>query len=92
MIQNMHTEDLKMSTLGRKYTTLNLDEDLLHEAQEVLGMNRVTETIHEALREVVRGQHRRKLLEYDFPYLTPQTLEESRRSRSAIIEGELQRA
>jgi Arc/MetJ family transcription regulator len=64
----------------RKHTTMNLDQDLVREAQEILGTTQVTETVHRALQEVVNRRHRRAVLAYDFPGLTPDSLEEMRRS------------
>jgi hypothetical protein len=64
----------------RKRTTINLDVDLLREAQEALGTSEATETIHRALAEVANRKKRQIILEYDFPGLTPEMLEEMRRN------------
>lgn len=64
----------------RKHTTVNLDLDLLRAAQEALGTSGTTETIHDALREVVRKHRRRWLIEHDLPDLTLESLEELRRT------------
>jgi Arc/MetJ family transcription regulator len=66
----------------RKHTTLNLDMDLLKDAQDVLGTSRATDTIHEALAEVVNRRRRQRLAERELPGLTPESLEEMRRNRT----------
>lgn len=66
----------------RRHTTLNLDIDLLAEAQRALDTRQATETIHRALREVVDREKRRQLLQMGQGDLTPQRLEEMRRNRS----------
>lgn len=65
----------------RKRTTLNIDADLLTEAGRALGTAGATETIHAALREAVNARRVQWLLEYEFPGLTPESLEEMRRDR-----------
>jgi len=65
----------------RKHTTLNIDPDLVAEAQEVLGTKSVTDTIHAALDDIVRRNRRRRLLTYDLPDLTREALEEMRSVR-----------
>lgn len=49
----------------RKHTTIDLDVHLVDEAKEALGTRRTSETIHAALREVVRQRQRQRLLELD---------------------------
>ncbi len=66
----------------RRHTTLNLDIDLLAEAQRALDTRQATETIHRALREVVDREKRRQLLQMGQGDLTLQRLEEMRRNRS----------
>lgn len=74
--------------MAKRHTTINLDEDLIKEAQEILGADSVTETVHGALRETVRRFHLRALLERDdFP--TPEELERMRAWRT--FEDEPQR-
>lgn len=68
----------------RKHTTLNLDRDLLRQAQSALGTTQATETIHRALSEVVNRHKRERLAAYDFPDLTPEFVEEMRRDRSFV--------
>jgi len=64
----------------RKHTTMNLDVDLLREAQKALGTTQTTETVHRALRETIDLQKRRAILAYEFPGLTPESLEEMRKT------------
>jgi hypothetical protein len=61
-----------------KHTTLNLDLTLVREAGEILGTEGTTDTVHAALLEVVNRYKRQQLLEYDFPGLTPESLEAAR--------------
>jgi Arc/MetJ family transcription regulator len=61
-----------------KRTSMNVDLDLVKEAQEVLGTNGTTETVHAALREIVRRRRLERLLKHDFSNLD---VEEIRRSR-----------
>ena len=65
-----------------KRTSINLDQSLVREAKEVLGTEQTTETVHRALREVVRQQRLRRLAERDFPDLTLESLKGMRRGRS----------
>lgn len=76
----------------RKHTTLNIDTDLLTAAERALGTSGATETIHRALREVVDLRRRQWLLEYDFPGLTPESLERMRADRVFSETEELQPA
>lgn len=66
----------------RRHTTLNLDIDLLAEAQRALDTRQATETVHRVLREVVDREKRRQLLQMGQGDLTLQRLEEMRRNRS----------
>jgi Arc/MetJ family transcription regulator len=66
----------------RRHTTLNLDMELVQEAQRVLGTPRATEAIHRALQEIVDRDKRRRLLEMGVGDLTPQRLGEMRQNRS----------
>lgn len=45
---------------------MNLDLDLVAAAKEVLGTSETTETVHLALREVVRQQRLRRLVARSF--------------------------
>ncbi|HLH15353.1 MAG TPA: type II toxin-antitoxin system VapB family antitoxin [Solirubrobacteraceae bacterium] len=43
-------------------TTLDIDEDMLSKAREILGTRGVKDTVDEALREVVRAEAGRRLI------------------------------
>lgn len=43
-------------------TTLDIDEDMLSKAREILGTRGVKDTVDEALREVVRREAGRRLI------------------------------
>lgn len=64
-----------------KRTNINLDADLVQEAADVLGTTRTTDTVHQALREVVALAARRRLAANDFPELTLESLEAMRAPR-----------
>jgi hypothetical protein len=68
----------------KKRTSVILDLGLVREAGEVLGTRQTTATIHEALREVVAREKRRRLAARDFPDLTPEAIEGMRRARTRI--------
>lgn len=65
-----------------KRTSVNLDMALVSEASDVLGTARTTDTLHEALREIVRRQRLQRLARRDFPDLTLEAIEEMRKSRT----------
>jgi Arc/MetJ family transcription regulator len=60
-------------------TNINLDMDLVEEAAQELGTQRTTDTVHQALREVVARARRTRLARRDFEDLTPEALEAMRR-------------
>ena len=60
-------------------TNINLDMDLVEEAAQELGTRRTTDTVHQALREVVARARRARLAERDFEDITPEALEAMRR-------------
>ena len=62
-----------------KRTNINLDMDLVHQAAQELGTRRTTDTVHQALREVVARARRARLAQRDFEDLTPDALEAMRR-------------
>ncbi len=64
-------------------TSLNLDLDLVADARELLGTKTTTETVHQALREVVRQDRLRRLAEWRFDHFTPEELAQLRRWRVA---------
>ncbi len=63
-----------------KRTTINLDMELVAQAREVLETGNTTETVHAALRDVVRRDRLRRLSERDWG-MTLEDLKEMRRSR-----------
>jgi Arc/MetJ family transcription regulator len=68
----------------RQHTTVDLDTDLVNEAKEALGTRRTTETIHAALREVIRARNRRRLLELE----SDLTLDQLEKMRAWRVPGE----
>jgi Bacterial antitoxin of type II TA system, VapB len=71
----------------KKHTTMNLDTELLDQAREALGTRQATETVHRALEEVVAYHRRLWLAEYEFPDLTPESLERIRKPRTFATDG-----
>ena len=65
----------------QEHITLNLDLALAREAAEVLGTEGITDTVHAALRAVVKQHKLERLLEYEISGLTPEPLERARRAR-----------
>jgi Arc/MetJ family transcription regulator len=66
-------------------TNINLDMDLVDEAARELGTRRTTDTVHQALREVVARARRGRLAERDFEDLTPETLDAMRRPAGRAV-------
>jgi Arc/MetJ family transcription regulator len=62
-----------------KRTNINLDMDLVERAAHELGTERTTDTVHQALREVIARAYRVRLAQRDFEDLTPDALEAMRR-------------
>ncbi len=62
-------------------TTINLDTELVAEAREVLNTRNTTDTVHDALRDVIRREDLRRLGEWDLGSKTLEDLKELRRSR-----------
>jgi Arc/MetJ family transcription regulator len=62
-----------------KRTNINLDMDLVDQAARELGTQRTTDTVHEALREVIARARRARLAQREFEDLTPDALEAMRR-------------
>jgi Arc/MetJ family transcription regulator len=58
-----------------KRTNINLDMDLVERAAHELGTSRTTDTVHEALRDVVARARRVRLAERNFEDLTPDSLD-----------------
>jgi Arc/MetJ family transcription regulator len=62
-------------------TTINLDSDLVADAREVLKTRNTTDTVHDALRDVVRRDRLQRLTEWELEGLTLEGIKEMRRSR-----------
>jgi Arc/MetJ family transcription regulator len=62
-------------------TTINLDSQLVADARAVLHTRNTTDTVHDALREVVRREDLRRLTEWELEGLTLEGIKEMRRSR-----------
>ena len=62
-------------------TSLNLDLDLVVEAQAILGTKGTTDTIHRALEEAVRRDRLRRLAGEPFADLTDDKLRDLRETR-----------
>jgi Arc/MetJ family transcription regulator len=60
-------------------TNINLDMDLVERAAAQLGTRRTTDTVHQALRDVVARARRTRLAQRDFEDLTPEAVAEMRR-------------
>jgi len=69
-----------------KRTSLNLDFALVDEAKEVLETKETTETIHKALKEVVRNERLRRLSRRRFDF-SNEDLDALRTSRSEKAAG-----
>jgi Arc/MetJ family transcription regulator len=63
-------------------TTINLDSELVAEAREVLKTKNTTDTVHGALRDIVRRERLQRLAEWDLGGMTLEDLKEMRRSRT----------
>jgi|HubBroStandDraft_2_1064218.scaffolds.fasta_scaffold538884_1 Arc/MetJ family transcription regulator len=61
-------------------TTINLDAELVTQAREILTTTNTTDTVHGALREVIRRDRLRRLAERKWG-MTLEELRDSRRSR-----------
>ena len=62
-----------------KRTNINLDMGLVGEAARELGTRRTTDTVHQALRQVVDRGRRARLAQREFEELSPESLEAMRR-------------
>jgi Arc/MetJ family transcription regulator len=60
-------------------TTINLDAELVTQAREILATANTTDTVHGALREVIRRERLRRLAERKWEWLTPERLQAMRR-------------
>ena len=73
-----HAQEVYAFTVVKR-TNINLDMDLVDEAARELGTRRTTDTVHEALRDVVSRSRRERLARRDFEDLTPEALGAIRR-------------
>ncbi len=62
-----------------KRTNINLDMELVEQAAHELGTQRTTDTVHEALRDVIARARRVRLAQRTFQDLTPESLDAMRR-------------
>lgn len=53
--------------MAARRTTMNIDHELVSRAQEILGTETATATVHRALDEVIRRFHIEQLLAWEFP-------------------------
>jgi Arc/MetJ family transcription regulator len=67
-------------------TTINLDVDLVSQAREILSTANTTDTVHGALRDVIRRERLRRLAEWDLGGMTLEDLQEMRRPRTETRE------
>lgn len=67
-----------------KRTSLNLELDLVAEAQKTLGTKGTTDTIHKALAEVVRHERLADLAQWRFDHLEDGWLTDLRRSGTEL--------
>jgi Arc/MetJ family transcription regulator len=62
-----------------KRTSINLDMDLVDDAARELGTTRTSDTVHEALREVIARARRARLAQREFRDPSPGKVEAMRR-------------
>ncbi|HSZ69356.1 MAG TPA: type II toxin-antitoxin system VapB family antitoxin [Solirubrobacteraceae bacterium] len=60
-------------------TTINLDAELVAQARELLKTKNTTDTVHGALRDVIRRERLRRLSQRKWEWLTPERLQAMRR-------------
>jgi Arc/MetJ family transcription regulator len=78
-VVNTHALD----AVKRTSLNLDLDLDLLAEAQRILGTRGTTDAVTRALEETVRREKLRALAAETFEDLTPEALAELRRTRTS---------
>lgn len=79
--------------MAARRTTMNIDHGLVAEAQQVLGTETATATVHAALAAVIRQFHLDTLADWEFPDLTLESIREGRATDHAAAEptsGELE--
>jgi Arc/MetJ family transcription regulator len=67
------------SVIVIRRTSINLDLDLVDQARGILGTKTTTDTVHTALRETVRRELLKRLLERRFDHMPEGWLDELRR-------------
>jgi Arc/MetJ family transcription regulator len=73
-----------MSDTKIRRTNINLDMELVDAAAAVLGTDRITDTVHAALRAVIDRAARERLATRDFDDLMPDALEALRRPLQTV--------
>lgn len=68
--------------MAARRTTMNIDHEKVAAAQEILGTDTATATVHQALDEVIRRFHMERLAAWDLGGMTLDDLDELRRSRA----------
>lgn len=79
----VHIEGLIVCTLRSVRTNIEIDDDLLAEAQAVAGTRTKRETVHVALQELVRRRSRQGMLDLRGRVRWDGDLDETRQGRSA---------
>jgi Arc/MetJ family transcription regulator len=57
---------MEVLSMAARRTTMNIDHELVAQAQDILGSENATATVHEALRDVVRRFHLKQLADWRF--------------------------
>lgn len=70
--------------MAARRTTMNIDHDLVAKAQEILGTDTATSTVHRALEDVIRQFHISQLLDWDFGGMTNDDIEREESLSSAM--------
>lgn len=79
---SLHTMRAKWCTVAVVRTNIDIDDELLAEAQRVAGTRTKRATVEYALRELVRRKDRRAVLKLRGAVAWEGKLEESRRGRA----------
>ena len=77
----IHMVAMRMDSTGpKRRTTINLDVGLVDRARQLLGTRNTTDTVHEALEEIIRRAALRRLAAREFD-LSLEELKEMRKGR-----------
>lgn len=68
--------------MAARRTTMNIDHELVAQAQEILGTENATATVHQALDAVIRRFHLERLAARDFANVDLSEVQSLRRPRS----------